>query len=563
MRDTKESRLLLVLLIAIAFALITVDIRGGEDSPVDGARQAAAGVFGPIENGVSSAVDPIGNAISAVRDSGDRHDRLAALETENAALKAKLGSDERGRSRLKQFDKMLGLAGAGQYGIKGAQVIAIGAAQGFSWTITIDAGANDGIERDMTVLNGDGLVGRVTTVGPNTATVLLANDPDFTVGTRMEGSDELGFASGQGGRPLRVELLNGKAQVKKGDRLVTFGSQADKPFVPGVPVGTVSRVDPSGGDLTRTLEITPFVSFTKLDVVGVVVQGPQKDPRDTVLPEKKQPKPTPTVTVTVTPGADPDGQAQDGQAQDVCRRTAGPGRTSSPSRTSSRSFHPMRVNRILLSASLVVVALVIQVSVLARLHLPGAVPDLLLLTVLGLALVYGHVGGALVGFGAGLLADLAPPADHAAGRYALVLCVIGYLAGLAKPENGRLRSATGPMAVVVVAALGTTLLYAGVGALVGDTAARHVGLPGLLFTAALYDLLLAPFVVPGIMALARRAENDPLADTNSAGQKPDISSGWLSGGTGLRIGNQRNGLRVKAARARVARAGRIKGVKRL
>jgi hypothetical protein len=65
------------------------------------------------------------------------------------------------------------------------------------------------------------------------------------------------------------------------------------------------------------------------------------------------------------------------------------------------------------------------------------------------------------------------------------------------------------------------------------------------------------------MALARRAENDPLADTNSAGQKPDISSGWLSGGTGLRIGNQRNGLRVKAARARVARAGRIKGVKRL
>lgn len=60
----------------------------------------------------------------------------------------------------------------------------------------------------------------------------------------------------------------------------------------------------------------------------------------------------------------------------------------------------MRVNRILLSSALVVAALVIQVSVLARLHLPGAVPDLLLLTVLGLAMVYGHVGGALVGFGA-------------------------------------------------------------------------------------------------------------------------------------------------------------------
>ncbi|WP_326723122.1 MULTISPECIES: rod shape-determining protein MreD [unclassified Streptomyces] len=223
----------------------------------------------------------------------------------------------------------------------------------------------------------------------------------------------------------------------------------------------------------------------------------------------------------------------------------------------------MRFNRMLLSTTLVVVALVIQVSVLARLHLPGAVPDLLLLTVLALAMVYGHVGGALIGFGAGLLADLAPPADHAAGRYALVLCVIGYLAGLVKPESGQLKSATGPMAVVVAAAVGSTLMYAGVGALVGDTSARHVGLTGLLFTAALYDLLLAPFVVPGLMALARRAENDPLAETNSGGKSADVSSGWLSSGTGLRIGSQRGGLRVKAAKARVARAGRIKGVKRL
>nr|WP_203732066.1 rod shape-determining protein MreC [Streptomyces sp. SID12501] len=313
-RDTRESRLLLVLLIAIAFALITVDIRGGEDSPVDGARQAAATVFGPVEDGVASVVDPVGDAVAAVRDSGDRHDRLATLEKENAALKARLGSDDRNRSRLSQLDKMLKSAGAGQYGIKGAEVIAIGAAQGFSWTVTIDIGANDGVKRDMTVLNGDGLVGRVTTVGPGTSTVLLANDPDFTVGTRMEGSDELGFASGQGDRPLRVQLLNGKAKVSKGDRLVTFGSQADKPFVPGVPVGFVSRVDPSGGDLTRTIYVTPFVGFTKLDIVGVVVEAPRTDPRDTVLPAKPRPTPTPTVTVTVTPSASvADGQFQQEQ----------------------------------------------------------------------------------------------------------------------------------------------------------------------------------------------------------------------------------------------------------
>lgn len=308
MRDTRESRLLLVLLIAIAFALITVDIRGGEESPVDGARQAAATVFGPVENGVASAVDPVGNAIGAVRASGARHDKIAALEKQNAELKAELGSDARNRSRVRELDKMLKKSATGQYGIKAAEVIAIGAAQGFSWTVTIDAGSKDGLKRDMTVLNGDGLVGRVTTVGPDTATVLLANDPDFTVGTRLESTDELGFATGQGSRPLSVQFLNGKAKVKKGDRLVTFGSSKDKPFVPGVPVGEVVRVDPSGGDLTRTVYVRPYVGFTKLDIVGVVVQAPREDPRDMVLPKKPKasakPKPTPTVTVTISPNGD-------------------------------------------------------------------------------------------------------------------------------------------------------------------------------------------------------------------------------------------------------------------
>ncbi|MFG2879794.1 rod shape-determining protein MreD [Streptomyces sp. NPDC048337] len=223
----------------------------------------------------------------------------------------------------------------------------------------------------------------------------------------------------------------------------------------------------------------------------------------------------------------------------------------------------MRFNRILLSATLVVVALVIQVTVLGRLQLPGAVPDLLLLTVVALALVYGPVSGSLIGFAAGLLADLAPPADHAAGRFALVLCVIGYVAGLVRPDNGRFRSAWGPMLTVVAAAIGSTLLSAGVGALVGDTAARHVGLTGLLFTATLYDLLLAPFTVPWIMALARRAENDPMAVEAGGGppQSKDVSSGWLAGGTGLRIGSQRGGLRLMTSRSRANRAGRIKGVK--
>ncbi|MEV4433387.1 rod shape-determining protein MreD [Streptomyces sp. NPDC049555] len=233
----------------------------------------------------------------------------------------------------------------------------------------------------------------------------------------------------------------------------------------------------------------------------------------------------------------------------------------------------MRLNRILLSTVLVVVALVLQVSVFARLHLPGAVPDLMLLVVVGLGLVYGHTAGCLIGFGAGLLADLAPPADHATGRYALVLCVIGYLVGLAKPETGRVRSATVPMVAVVGAAVLSTLLYAGVGSLVGDTAARHVGLSGLVLTAAAYDLLLAPFTVPLVMALARQTAGDPLTGDGTPVAAASENTYRRRSAGAFRIGRTRRsrlggrrglmGTQRSSLLAGQGRKQKIKGVRRL
>ncbi|MFC8719718.1 rod shape-determining protein MreC [Kitasatospora sp. NPDC057198] len=284
MRDTRQSRLLLVLLVLVAFALITVDIKGGDDSPLGGARRAAASALGPVENAAASAVDPVAGYIRAIRDASTHQQRLDQITRENTELRQKLASSDAAAGRSKQLDDMLRTAGAGGYTVKAAQVIAIGAAQGFSWTITIDAGSDDGLTRDMTVVDGQGLVGRITTVAPTTATVLLASDPGFTAGVRLEGSGEIGFAAGQGAAPMKVELLNGRAQVKAGDRLVSFGSQSGRPFVPGVPVGTVKEVQATPGQLTKTVLVEPYVQFTRLDLVGVVVVPPRTDPRDAVLP---------------------------------------------------------------------------------------------------------------------------------------------------------------------------------------------------------------------------------------------------------------------------------------
>jgi rod shape-determining protein MreC len=169
-------------------------------------------------------------------------------------------------------------------------------------TVSIDAGSTDGVRTDMSVITGDGLVGRITHVGPTTSTVLLATDAASAVGGRLEGSGEIGVVRGTGrrsGSSLTFELLDSTVEIKPGQRIVSFGSQGDRPYVPGVPIGTVTRIERTPGSLTRTAIVRPYTHFTGLDVVGVVVAPPKKNPRDAVLPPKpatSAPAPPPKAT---------------------------------------------------------------------------------------------------------------------------------------------------------------------------------------------------------------------------------------------------------------------------
>ncbi len=299
-RDTRRTRALLALLLITSIGLVVVDHRAGEDSPLDGVRSLAATVFGPIERAASAIAGPVSDAVDGVGRIGDSTEQAERLTRENAELRRKLRTSELARNRADELDRLLRVAGAGRYRTVPAQVIAVGAAQTFSWTVAIDAGSSDGITPDMTVINGDGLVGRVKTVGPATSTVLLAVDPDSSVGVRMEKSMEVGITSGNGikGGYLDLQLLDGQSTVVRGDRLVTFGSQRAAPYVPGVPVGEVVAVQGKPGNLTRTAAVRPYVDFTSLDLVGVVVKAPRRDPRDAVLP----PRPTtPAATSTASP----------------------------------------------------------------------------------------------------------------------------------------------------------------------------------------------------------------------------------------------------------------------
>lgn len=164
----------------------------------------------------------------------------------------------------------------------------------------------------------------------------------------------------------------------------------------------------------------------------------------------------------------------------------------------------MTLLRSLAVAAMVVVALTLQLAVFPGFAINGVVPDVVLLVVISLALARGPEYAAVVGFFAGLLLDLAPPADHTAGRWALALVVVGYLAGLARRDARW--STTATIAVVAAGSFVGTSLFALSGLVLRDPGVTIEAVTSVVPLAMLYDLLLMPFVVPVVLAVMRRTE---------------------------------------------------------
>ncbi|MGH3446339.1 MAG: rod shape-determining protein MreD [Nocardioidaceae bacterium] len=160
--------------------------------------------------------------------------------------------------------------------------------------------------------------------------------------------------------------------------------------------------------------------------------------------------------------------------------------------------------RALAVAALVVVTVSLQLSVFTHFSLDGVVPDLALLIVIAAALVRGPTYAALVGFGAGLVLDLAPPADHTAGRWALALVVVGYLTGLAKADGKQ--SFVGTVVMVAAGAFVGTSVFALTGLVLGESGVNVSSAFEVVPLAVLYDVLLTPLVVPLVLLLFRRLE---------------------------------------------------------
>ena len=285
-----------VLLLSLSLVMALLDARGNI-GPLVVLRNVVVSAVSPLQSAAFQLSLPLANFMEDWSTVGSKDEQIAKLREENEGLQQQLLSGEDKARRAAELDALLQTAGTGDLRIVMARVMSIGSASGFGSTVLIDAGAADGIKKDMTVMAGAGMVGRVLSTTSHTSVVVLMVDATSIIGARVAGSGEVGFLSGLGSADnLSLEFIDPKAKVKVGDRLVSYGVTGGI-FTSGIPLGVVTRVEAQVGTTNRRADVKPYVDVTALDLVGVIVAKPRQDPRDSLLPTATA---IPTVTVTVT-----------------------------------------------------------------------------------------------------------------------------------------------------------------------------------------------------------------------------------------------------------------------
>ena len=263
----------LAALLAASIVCITIDFRQPDGGPVDRLQRLAIAAFGPLQRGASAVVRPVAGLAGEVAELGGLRDDNRRLEAEVARLRAqeRTYADVLGENR--RLRGALGMARRCGCRTVGASVVA-GSGSNFQLSVTVDAGSRQGVERDMAVVDADGLVGRVTQVTADYATVLLVTDPASGVAASLARGKAPGIVRGSGSQLLSFQPVRAGTRVERGDPVVTQGYQGSV-FPAGLPIGVVERVDPAGAaSLVPRVAVRPYASLGALDVVAIVVERP-------------------------------------------------------------------------------------------------------------------------------------------------------------------------------------------------------------------------------------------------------------------------------------------------
>ena len=268
--ESKRSKYILIFLTILCILLIGVtSINSSVLAPL---RTGIGYVLIPVQSGVNRVGLAIYNSLSdysslkgALEENKQLKEQIASLVEDNNRLQAE--SFELSRLRkLYQLDEEYM-----QYSKVGARVIAKDSGDWFQ-VFRVDKGSADGIKEDMNVIAGGGLVGIVTDVGPNYATVRSIIDDSSRVGAMALQSGANCIVAGdlklyQEGR-LRITDIPKEGDLKEGDKIIT--SNISSVFLPGILIGYAADITVDSNQLTKSGYLIPVAEFDTLQEVLII-----------------------------------------------------------------------------------------------------------------------------------------------------------------------------------------------------------------------------------------------------------------------------------------------------
>jgi rod shape-determining protein MreC len=272
MNQRRRVRGLFAALIATALILVTFDFRSGGDGATDVAREAATVGVAPFQRSLAAVVGPVRRLNDNVRDLVQTRAENQRLRAQNDELLERRRAYADLERELAELRALLGLREDFELTVVAARVIAVSPSN-FEWTVSIDVGERDGVERGMAVISSTGLVGRVLQTTASASRVLLVIDPNFSVAARSVSSSGIGVLDGRGSEPLRFAPLDARLILAEGDELVT-ATFAGSSIPAGIPIGLVAAREDASSRLTSAYSVRPFVDVASLDHVLVVLAAP-------------------------------------------------------------------------------------------------------------------------------------------------------------------------------------------------------------------------------------------------------------------------------------------------
>lgn len=272
MNQRRRVRGLFIALLVTALLLVTFDFRSGSDGTAEAARGAATVGVAPFERSLAALVSPVRRLNETLSDLVRTRSENQQLRAQNRELLDRRRSFADLEREVSELRALLELREEFQLTVAAARVIAVSPSN-FEWTISIDVGERDGVERGMAVISPAGLVGRVLQTTATASRVLLVIDPNFSVAARSVSSSGIGVLDGRGSEPLRFSPLDARVVLAEDDELVT-ATFAGSAIPAGIPIGLVVARDETGSRLSSSYVVRPFVDVTTLDHVLVVLAAP-------------------------------------------------------------------------------------------------------------------------------------------------------------------------------------------------------------------------------------------------------------------------------------------------